>query len=125
VPLARIERRAGSTAAAAPRWPRFTALGVAALVFGVWWLFLALVHGLGTCGEDSDLDAVEYVRLCGSPEDGGGLVWQRLTAIGIAAMVVTLGAVALVWLRRAGWPLVSAAVVGLFGFAVLAVYVGA
>ena len=122
MPRARIE----SAAAAAPRWPRFTALGVAALVFGVWWLFLSLVHGLGTCGEDSELDAVEYRRLCGSPADGsGGLVWQRLTAIGIAATVVTLGTVALIWLRRAGWPLVSAAVVGLLGLGVLAVYVGA
>ena len=119
--LALFERRDGS-----PRWTLNTALGVTALVFLAWWLFLSLAHGLGTCGEDSDITAEEYRRLCGTPADSGrGLVWQRLTAIGIAGAVVTLGTAALVWRRRARWPFVSAALVGLVGLGVLGVYVDA
>ena len=119
--LVLFERRAGS-----PRWPVGTALGVAALVFGAWWLLLSVGHSLGTCGEDSDITAEQYRRLCGAPEDNGaGLLSQRLTAIGLAATVVTLGTAVLVWRRRARWPFVGAALVALCGLGVLGVHVDA
>ena len=86
-------------------------LGVVALLMAAWLAFVALVYGLGTCGEDSDLTGDEYRRLCGSPSGGGGVIGDRLTALTAVAALVVLAAAATIWLRRSSWGAVAVAAV--------------
>ena len=99
-----------SVSAPAPRarWPFIVSAAFAFVVYGVWWALMVLVHTLGTCGEDADLDTQEeYDRLCGS---GGELSDGLLLHVAIAAVAtLVLGVTAV---RRRRWlPVIALAVV--------------
>jgi hypothetical protein len=74
------------------------------LVFAAWWSFLALLAAVGTCGEDSDLSAAEYVRLCGGSDSGNGRIYDVQLAIAVAAAIAGVGLGAAAVLRRTWWP---------------------
>jgi hypothetical protein len=103
--------------AARPHWPFVVTTALAWLVFAMWWIVLAFLHALGTCGEDSDLDEDEYPRLCGptgeaSSWDELGSVFQTLYVMAGAATLAALFVGILAARLRAWWP-VQALVVGL------------
>jgi hypothetical protein len=111
--------QAQSGAKPGSRWEPLLLLGVAALIMAGWVVLLALGYGLGTCGEDSELTAAEYERLCGGASGGGGVIAQRLVALTAVAAVVVLAAGVVIWLRRARWAAVGAAAALLLGLALL------
>ena len=55
--------------------------------FAAVWALAWLLFRLGTCGEDSDISADAYERLC----EPGGRIFRNLTVIGGAAVLVTAG----------------------------------
>ena len=82
------------------RWPLILAAAGLAVLFAAWWAFMALLYGLGTCGEDSDITVEEYDRLCGPGGSiGDGMIW-----IGSAATVAVLVLGAIATVRRSWWP---------------------
>jgi hypothetical protein len=71
---------------------------------------------LGTCGEDSDISAGDYERLC-----AGGRISRNLVIVALAAVLVTVGLGAATIRRRAARPvLMLTALLTLAGAASLA-----
>jgi hypothetical protein len=100
-----------------PQWPFAVATGALFLGFGAVWALSWLLFGLGTCGEDSEISAVDYARLC----EPGGRIARNLAIIAGAALAATLGLAAAAVRRRAARPvLMLAAALTLAGAASLA-----
>ena len=83
-----------------PRWPYALATTGLFLGFAAVWGLAYLGFGLGTCGEDSEIIAEAYARLC----DPGGRIVDNLLIIGGAAVAVTVGLGAAAIRRRAARP---------------------
>ena len=100
-----------------PRWPYALATLALFLGFVAVWALAALLFGLGTCGEDSDITARDYARLC----EPGGRIARNLTIIAIAGVTVTVGLGAAAIHRRTARPvLVLMALLTVAGAASLA-----
>jgi hypothetical protein len=99
-----------------PAWPYALATVALFLGFLAVWALAGLVFGLGTCGEDSDISAADYERLCAS-----GRISRNLVIVALAAAIVTAGLGAAAIRRRAPRPvLVLTALLTLAGAASLA-----
>lgn len=85
-----------------PRWPYAVPSTVLLLGFTAVWALAWLVHGLGTCGEDSDISGEEYARLC-----EGGEIGRNLAVIGVAALLATIGLGTVAIRRRAARPVLG------------------
>jgi hypothetical protein len=83
-----------------PRWPFAVATVALFLGVGAVWALSWLLFGLGTCGEDSEISAADYARLC----EPGGRIFRNLLIIAVAAVVATLGLGAAAVRRRAARP---------------------
>ena len=98
-------------------WPYALATVVLFLGFAAVWVLAGLVLGFGTCGEDSDITAAEYERLC----ENDGVIVRNLLIIATAALIVTIGLGAVAIRRRAARPvLVLTGLLTLAGAASLA-----
>lgn len=81
------------------RWPYVLATTALLVGFAAVWALAWLVFGLGSCGEDSDMTAGEYARLC-----EGGRIERNLVIVGGAAAVLAAGLGAAAIRRRAARP---------------------
>jgi hypothetical protein len=85
-----------------PRGPYVLATIALLLGFAAVWALSWLLFGFGTCGEDSEISAADYARLC-----EGGRIARNLMLIGVAALAAAtaLGAAAIH--RRAARPVLT------------------
>jgi hypothetical protein len=88
-----------------PPWPFGVATVVLFAGFAAVWALAWLVHGLGTCGEDSEISASDYDRLC---ESGGSIV-RNLELVGGAAVLATLALGIVAVRQRTAWPVLTLA----------------
>lgn len=80
-------------------WPYVLATTALLVGFAAVWALAWLVFGLGTCGEDTDITAAEYARLCES-----GRIERNLVVLGAAAVALAAGLGAAAIRRRAARP---------------------